>query len=144
MIKYPHQDIKRVGYTTQWLHRDHLKSVRVVTNSSGTPAEQSVYAIYGDRQGNNSDTKGYIGERHDPETGLIYLNARYYDPDLGLFIQPDWFEVTEAGVGTNRYSYAFNDPINLTDPNGNACVPCVAVAIVAFGLGVPAADISGD
>ena len=90
------------------------------------------------------ETKGWIGERFDKDAGLQYLNARYYDPDLGLFIQPDWFEVTEAGVGTNRYSYAFNDPINLTDPNGNACVPCVAVAIVAFGLGVPAADISGD
>lgn len=36
-----------------------------------------------------------------------------------MFIQPDWFEVTEPGVGTNRYSYSGNDPVNLADPNGN-------------------------
>jgi len=34
-------------------------------------------------------------------------------------LQPDWFEVTEPGVGTNRYSYSFNDPVNLRDPLGN-------------------------
>ncbi|MCP5355242.1 MAG: hypothetical protein H6903_08585, partial [Rhodobacteraceae bacterium] len=38
---------------------------------------------------------------------LQYLNARYYDPRLAMFIQPDWWEVTQPGVGTNRYSYSF-------------------------------------
>jgi hypothetical protein len=51
--------------------------------------------------------------------GLHYLNARYYDPELAMFIQPDWFEVTRAGVGTNRYAYSGNDPVNLRDPGGN-------------------------
>ena len=36
-----------------------------------------------------------------------------------MFLQPDWWEVTWAGVGTNRYSYAGGDPINRLDPNGN-------------------------
>ena len=60
------------------------------------------------------------GEIFDPETGLQYLNARYYDPRLGMFIQPDWWEVTERGVGTNRFAYSMNDPLNKMDPNGNA------------------------
>ncbi|SMR83581.1 RHS repeat-associated core domain-containing protein [Aliiroseovarius halocynthiae] len=59
-------------------------------------------------------------ERFDDDSGLQYLNARYYDPEMGIFIQPDWFEVTKPGVGTNRYAYAGNDPVNLMDPNGNA------------------------
>ncbi|WP_407681538.1 RHS repeat-associated core domain-containing protein [Profundibacter amoris] len=46
------------------------------------------------------------------------MNARYYDPRLGMFIQSDWFEVTKPGVGTNRYAYSFNDPVNLSDPGG--------------------------
>ena len=66
-----------------------------------------------------ADTKGWIGERFDAGAGLQYLNARYYDTTLGIFIQPDWFEVTAPGVGTNRYSYSNNDPVNLSDPSGN-------------------------
>jgi len=61
----------------------------------------------------------FIGERFDASTGLLYLNARYYDPLLGRFLQPDWWEVRQAGVGTNRYSYSFNDPVNLSDRNGH-------------------------
>jgi RHS repeat-associated protein len=65
------------------------------------------------------ESKGWIGERFDADAGLQYLNARYYDPALGMFIQPDWFDVMQAGVGTNRFSYSFNDPINKADRNGN-------------------------
>ena len=39
-----------------------------------------------------------------------------------MFIQPDWFEVTKAGVGTNRYAYSGNDPVNGSDPSGNYTV----------------------
>ena len=60
--------------------------------------------------------------RFDADAGLQYLNARYYDPKLAMFIQPDWFELTKAGVGTNRYAYSFNDPVNKIDPGGNATV----------------------
>ena len=56
------------------------------------------------------------GERFDDQSGLQYLNARYYDPKLAMFIQPDWWEVTKEAVGTNRYSYSFNDPVNGRDP----------------------------
>ncbi len=59
------------------------------------------------------------GERFDDQSGLQYLNARYYDPKLAMFIQPDWWEVTKPGVGTNRYAYSFNDPVNGLDPSGN-------------------------
>lgn len=69
-----------------------------------------------------TETKGWIGERFDAGAGLQYLNARYYDPELGLFLQPDWFEVTKPGVGTNRYAYSFNDPVNLRDPLGNEVI----------------------
>lgn len=73
------------------------------------------------------------GERFDADAGLQYLNAQYYDPKLGMFLQPDWFEVTMAGVGTNRYAYSFNDPVNLKDPNGNELfIPAPTAALEAL------------
>ena len=63
--------------------------------------------------------KGFIGERPDVETGLQYLNARYYDPARGQFDSPDDWDPTLAGVGTNRYAYAGSDPVNKSDPNGH-------------------------
>jgi pimeloyl-ACP methyl ester carboxylesterase len=51
---------------------------------------------------------------------LQYMNARYYDALLGRFITPDWWNPLSPGVGTNRYAYAGNDPINGSDASGHA------------------------
>jgi RHS repeat-associated protein len=106
------------------LHRDGLGSVRAVTAGTGAKTETSSYRPYGEQSEaayalNTPEAKGYIGERYDADAGLQYLNARYYDPKLGMFIQPDWWEVTQAGVGTNRYAYAGGDPVNASDVTGH-------------------------
>jgi len=49
----------------------------------------------------------------------LTFRARYYDPALGRFLSPDWWDVRDPGVGTNRYAYSANDPINKSDPNGH-------------------------
>jgi RHS repeat-associated protein len=118
--RYPHMDLKIVGGQKYWLHRDHLASVRFVTDANGALVETTGYAAYGEATNASFQTqKAYIGERHDPETGLIYLNARYMDPKFGRFISPDDWDPTLAGVGTNRYAYAHNSPVNYSDPNGH-------------------------
>lgn len=97
------------------------------------------YRPFGEKLANDKpdlltqEDTGFVGERYDAGAGLQYLNARYYDPALGLFLQPDWFEVTQKGVGTNRYSYAFNDPVNLRDPGGDKSPKTMAAeAMVAI------------
>ncbi len=50
----------------------------------------------------------------------MYLNARYYDPVLARFVTPDDWDPLLLGVGTNRYAYAGNDPVNKSDPNGHS------------------------
>ena len=105
---------------TSWLHRDHLKSIRLITNAAGGVASRADYAPYGDQSPSLQQSKGWIGEKFDPETGLQYLNARYYDPLLARFITPDDWDPLMPGVGTNRYAYAGNDPVNKSDQNGHS------------------------
>ena len=93
--------------------KDHLGSVRLVTDAAGALVTAARYGGYGERTPTLSSTttreaKAYLGERQD-ETGLLFLNARYYDPVLARFVSPDWWDPTEPGVGTNRYAYAGND-----------------------------------
>ncbi|BAV50750.1 Uncharacterized protein MLTONO_5848 [Mesorhizobium loti] len=95
--------------------------MRLVTDMSGAVVEGTTYATYGESLNTGFQTqKGYIGERFDAETGLLYLNARYMDPVLGRFVSPDDWDPTLPGVGTNRYAYAQNDPVNKSDQNGHA------------------------
>lgn len=47
------------------------------------------------------------------------LTAPFSSQAPAMFIHPDWFDPTNPDVGTNRYAYSHNDPVNITDPNGN-------------------------
>ena len=61
----------------------------------------------------------YTGQIADDETGLYYYGGRYYDPQLGRFIQADPTvpDPTDS-QSLNRYSYCRNNPLNGTDPSG--------------------------
>ncbi len=118
------QDAKREGAVTSWGHKDHLSSNRLVSFMAAGPATiRADNGPFGAPLTSNGSQvlngKAYINQRYDAETGLQYLQARYYDPVLGRFISADTFDPWEAGVGTNRYAYSGNDPINLSDPNGH-------------------------
>ena len=56
----------------------------------------------------------YRGYYYDEETGLYYLNSRYYDPETGRFISPDSVNCLEPGAynGLNLYAYCGNNPVN--------------------------------
>ena len=63
----------------------------------------------------------YRGYYFDTETNLYYLNSRYYDPEIGRFINADSIKYLESKSfnGLNLYTYCVNNPIMLTDPDGN-------------------------
>ncbi len=63
----------------------------------------------------------YRGYYYDEESGLYYLNSRYYDPVTGRFINADGYVSGIGGdiQGYNLFAYCFNNPINLSDSNGN-------------------------
>ena len=58
----------------------------------------------------------FNGRRLDPETGLYYYRARYYDPQSGRFISED--PLGFASKGVNLYEYVSANPINFVDPSG--------------------------
>ena len=61
----------------------------------------------------------YRGYVYDGETGLYYLQSRYYDPALGRFINADAFASTGQGlIGNNMFAYCLNNPIMFADFTG--------------------------
>ena len=71
---------------------------------------------------------------HDNESSLYYLQSRYYDPQLGRFINADALVATGDGLlGNNMFAYCLNNPINLVDNNGKEPIS-VSVRIVVVGI----------
>jgi RHS repeat-associated protein len=62
----------------------------------------------------------FTGQRLDSSSGLYYYNARYYDPYLGRFIQPDTLVPDPLNPQAwNRFSYVYNNPTSYVDPGGH-------------------------
>lgn len=124
LLLYPTPWFRLEGGKPAFFHQDQVDSIQLITNDTGVVAATSTYQPFGEKRTDSAgiiatETKGFIGERYDSSPELQYLNARYYDPALSLFTSPDWLPITTPGVGTNRYAYAGNSPVNLSDPSGN-------------------------
>ena len=63
----------------------------------------------------------YRGYVYDNESGLYYLQSRYYDPVVGRFINADNI-IMQNLQGTNLFAYWYNNPVNRTDPTGHYSV----------------------
>jgi len=77
----------------------------------------------------------YRGYHFDSETGLYYLQSRYYDPQTGRFISPDAYSYLEPETvnGLNLYSYCNNNPVMNVDPSGH-----LVLSSFLIGLGIAA------
>ena len=106
-----------------YFHSDHLGSSNVITNQAGNLISNCEYLPYGEfstKTGANVTHYYFTGKELDDETGLMFYGARYYDPQIGRFIQPDTIVPHPYNPQSlNRYSYCYNNPINLTDPTGH-------------------------
>jgi RHS repeat-associated protein len=106
---------------TLYVHSDDLDSVDTLSADGGFAATQT-FAPFGDETSplNPELTRaGFTGQDHDRDLGLIDMHGRIYYPLAGQFCSPDpILQAASWSQGLNRYAYAFNDPINNTDPSG--------------------------
>ncbi|GGX72906.1 RHS repeat domain-containing protein [Saccharospirillum salsuginis] len=110
---------------TTYLHTDHLGTVVAATDESGSIVYRKQFDDYGDWLNTSSSVaenhpEGYTGKPLLEEAGLVYMGARFYDPEIGRFLSPDpvGFDVQEPML-FNKYLYGSNNPVLMVDPDGN-------------------------
>ena len=92
----------------------------------------------------------YRGYYFDMETGFYYVSSRYYDPEIGRWINADTSEALTVGfenfVQYNLFAYCFNNPVNMTDETGAwpswVGKVVAAVAVVAVVAAVAAITVA--
>jgi RHS repeat-associated protein len=95
--------------------------VRQMLDSTGEVETNYAYDPFGVPvvAGDASNPYQFTGEAWDEEVELLYLRARYYQPEVGRFITKDpWAGLTRQPGTLNRFAYVSNDPVNDIDPRG--------------------------
>jgi len=107
------------NWTNYTFHHDNLQSVLGLSGHEGTVLQTISYGPFGMKIGGtgsaNNNNLHFTGREEDPDSGLYYFRARYYDPAIGRFIteDPKGFD-----AGVNFYEYVSNNPVNANDPSG--------------------------
>ncbi len=104
-----------------YYHADSLGTVRSLTASGGAEAGSKRTFAFGQLASVTgiADPFGLAGQRLDA-SGLYHMGARMMDPAHGQFTQPDPSDDPDPArpQTLNRYSYAYNNPIRISDPTG--------------------------
>ena len=124
--------------------KDAQGNIIAILDSYGNAVVEYSYDAWGNNNvGGTSVTLGnlnpfrYRGYYYDTETKLYYLQTRYYDPEVGRFINIDNIEYADPETinGLNLYAYCNNNPVNYYDPSGQFVISIGA----GVGLGIAAA-----
>jgi RHS repeat-associated protein len=130
--------------TVRYVHGDALGSPAAVSDASGGLLGRLEYEPYGVLWSGVpaiSGQVGYTGHEQQPVGGLVYAQARYYEPIAGRFLSPDPVGVdTRTGQHYDRYGYARDNPYRYVDPDGRSGVAALGGLFVeswnaAHGLG---------
>lgn len=92
----------------------------VETDAQGAVIQKMAYRPYGAQVlGSAEHGPGYTGHVNDPDTGLVYMQARYYDPTVGRFLSVDPAPISSGNIfNLNSYDYTNNNPVINADPTG--------------------------
>ncbi len=127
---------------------DYLGSAHKVITETGNTVEEYSFDPWGRRRNPTNWTytgvpssfifdRGYTGHEMLDAFGLVNMNGRMYDPVLGRMLSSDnYVSLPEHTQGYNRYSYALNNPLIITDPSGDnpAIIAMIAYSAIVSGL----------
>jgi RHS repeat-associated protein len=123
-----------------WFHQDRLGSVVATSDPSGAITPMT-YGPYGEPQSWAGSRFRYTGQIAIPEAQLYHYRARAYDPIVGRFLQTDPIGYDD---GPNIYAYVHGDPVNASDPTGEApfgvCRPIDGVPLRVVHCGIIGSD----
>lgn len=155
-IAHIKKEVNGPGATNEYyyLHRDYLGSIMAISNSNAEVVEQRQFGAWGitdkfiDIQGNTSFNhsalvdRGFTGHEHFFEVGLIHMNGRMYDANLGRFLSPDNFIQDPYNTQSfNRYGYVWNNPLSYNDPSGEILWAAVLVGVIVGAVSGAAAYV---
>ncbi|WP_157378621.1 RHS repeat-associated core domain-containing protein, partial [Aliagarivorans taiwanensis] len=159
-------DNSELSREVHYFHQDALNSVNLITNTLGQVISETWFDPWGEARAidweqtsplpagllfGSLTNRGFTGHEHVAEVGLIHMNARIYDPNLGIFLSPDpAMQSPDDALNHNRYAYVVNNPLKYHDPSGNifgliisivsaviaAKVPLGAIGSMALGFGM--------
>lgn len=118
-------------------HPDHLGSTSFITDAAGEVYQHLEYFAFGEtfiEEHSNTDRTPYLfsGKELDEETGLYYFGARYYDPRISIWQSVD--PMADKYPAWSPYNYTLNNPIILSDPDGNSPISVLAKMLLKQGL----------
>jgi RHS repeat-associated protein len=104
------------GWTIDWLLGNHQGSITAAVRSGTGAVTRNWFDPYGGERGSSTmvTDRDFLGQETDTAVGLSYLNNRYYDPTVGMFLSVDPL-VAKTG---EAYVYGSGNPITLSDPSG--------------------------
>lgn len=124
---------------TQYLHSDRLGSTVLITSSSNRDRSSIHYDVFGEPSGgpvapSSLIPSSFLGLPRDPVANIQFFGKRVFDSRSGRFLQPDDDLVALPSLRlSNRYAYAFNDPLSYKDPQGDFGFLAVVAIAAAFG-----------
>lgn len=144
--------------TPRFVHLDHLSGSNVITNMNGSIEELTDYYPYGKINLDQTissfkEKKKFAGTEYDNETDLNYMKSRYQNPATGQFLSQDPALLNignsqgfkeSYGIETekylsdpqllNSYSYARNNPLNLTDKSGEIIDTLLDIGFIGYDI----------
>ena len=127
---------------TYFYRRDCQGNIIALIDNNGAVVVEYKYDAWGNHEAEvaseyyvalaNLNPFRYRGYYFDEETGLYYLQTRYYDPEVGRFIFRDSIEYAdpETICGLNLYAYCGNNPVMNVDPTGTFILSLIIAAVI--------------